>query len=129
MVYHTAQQAHQQPDDRSDDHNPRFLHEARRNLTLLRAVYGRRSARYRRLLRIYRTVADSLGCRRRLECVVHMLRRQPRHGSMRWRPRPRLRPRSHCASFRHIVFLYRRDDSRGRGFHGWWRRPPLTSPA
>ncbi len=125
MVYHTAQQVRQQPYERSDDHNPRFLHEARCNLRLLRGVYGRRSARYRRLLRIYRTVADSLGCRRRLERGEHMLRRQPRRGSRRWRQRPR--PRSHCASFRHIVFLYRRDDSRGRGFLGWWWCPPLTS--
>ena len=123
MVYHTAQQVRQQPDERSDDHSPRFLHEARSNLTLLRSVYGRRSARYRRLLRIYRTVADRLGCRRRLERGAHMLRRQPRRASRRWRSRPR----SHCASFRHIVFLYRRDDARGRGLHGWWWRPPLIS--
>jgi hypothetical protein len=101
MLRPTAHYSVQQPNEQSDDCNPRFLQEARRNLTLLRVVYGRRSSRYRRLLRIYRTVADSLGCRRHLERVAHMLRRQPGCGSTRWRPRPR----SHCASFTDIVSL------------------------
>lgn len=55
-----------------------FLPEARRNLRLLRALYGARSGPYRRLLRVYREAADRLGCRRDLERVAHVLR--PRSG-------------------------------------------------
>ena len=87
MPHGTAHRARQQLMIQCTDHNPLFLREARVNLTLLRGVYGARSARYRRLLRIYRTVADTLGCRRRLERLAHVLRRQPACEPTRWRPR------------------------------------------
>lgn len=89
MSQDAAHRVHQQPMIQGTDHNPLFLREARVNLALLRAVYGVRSARYRRLLRIYRTVADTLGCRRRLERLAHVLRRQPAYKPTRWRPRSR----------------------------------------
>jgi len=89
MPYNTAHQVHQQPMTQGTDHCAWFLREARGNLALLRAMYGVRSTRYRRLLRIYRRVADNLGCRRRLERLAHVLRRQPPCEPIRWRPRSR----------------------------------------
>jgi len=62
-----------------------FLREAHRNLRLLRAMYGSRSGRYQHLLRVYRQVADNLGCRRELERAVHVLRPRPtRNHGRRW---------------------------------------------
>ncbi len=52
-----------------------FLVDARSNLTVVRRIYGRRSARYQRLVRHYRRVADLLGCRGALERLAHPLRR------------------------------------------------------
>ena len=89
MSHNTAHRVPQQLMIQDTDYNPWFLREARGNLALLRAMYGVRSARYRRLLRIYRTVADTLGCRRRLERLAHVLRRQPACAPTRWRPRSR----------------------------------------
>ena len=66
-----------------------FLQEAKRNLALLRKVFGARSKRYRRLLRTYRDVADELGRRRELERFAHVLRRRPLRSMKRWRPRRR----------------------------------------
>lgn len=51
------------------------LVDARRNLTVVRRIYGRRSARYQRLVSHYRRVADLLGCRPALERIAHPLRR------------------------------------------------------
>ncbi len=99
MSFQTAHHVHQQPIEHRT--SPWFLPEARRNLTLLRAMYGPHSARYRSLLNTYRTVADSLGCRRRLERLAHVLYRQPRRGYARWRPRPR----SHYNSLMNIVIF------------------------
>lgn len=89
MFHDTAHRVPPQPMTQGTDHNPWFLREARGNLALLRAMYGGRSARYRRLLRIYRMVADTLGCRRRLERLAHVLRRQSAREPTRWRPRSR----------------------------------------
>ena len=62
-----------------------FLREAHRNLRLLRTMYGSRSGRYQHLLRVYRQVADNLGCRRELERAVHVLRPCPtRDHGRRW---------------------------------------------
>lgn len=64
-----------------------FLEDARRNLNVLRAAYGRGSPRYRRLADRYRAVADELRCRRGLERILHRLsRRSQRHRHVRWHP-------------------------------------------
>lgn len=88
MNHQTAHYIHRR-DDTVAKENALFIQAARRNLTLLRAMYTARGTRYRRLLRIYRDVADTLGCRRELERVAHVLERQPRKGSWRWRLRRR----------------------------------------
>lgn len=67
-----------------------FLVDARRNLTVVRRIYGRRSARYQQLVQRYRRVADILGCRLALERRAHPLRR---HAA-------RMRPdRAHCPRY------------------------------
>lgn len=65
-----------------------FVVDACENLRVLRGMHGRRGAPYLRQLRRYRTIADSLGCRRALERHLHPLRRRPMEGQMQpWRPR------------------------------------------
>ncbi len=91
MRHHTAHHTDQRNAIVAEE-NALFIQAARRNLTLLRAMYTTRGARYRRLLRMYRDVADTLGCRREVERLAHVLERQPWKGSWRWRPRRRRDP-------------------------------------
>jgi hypothetical protein len=53
-----------------------FLADVRRNLRVMRYLHGPQSRQYRRLVRLYRDVADAHGCRSALERILHRLRRR-----------------------------------------------------
>jgi len=68
-----------------------FLDDARYNLRVMSRLYGTSSSPYRRLVQLYRVVANHLGCGQQLERYLHHLRHRRQRVSLRastgpWQP-------------------------------------------
>ena len=57
-----------------------FLDDVRHNLVAARRAYGLNSNAYRQLVRHYRAVADTVGCQRELDRLLHLLPTRYVHG-------------------------------------------------